>query len=231
MIRISHKNIETPIYPDSQAPLILSVENSTEYYRFAAQLKAAFSGEESEFSFWDGDRAIAPERYGELVLSPFYFDAADKRITNLLHKKLTAEYHDGAYITEFNAILAKIEKFLFDLCMTVDFATGLDALSLEGLLKACNVRPSNTFDSLIEKLICYINVLIELKSLSFFVLVGFCDVLSEEELSALYRHCSLMKVGLVLLERGRMQEHAGKEKRIIITEDLCEIVENMPELW
>ena len=140
-------------------------------------------------------------------------------------------FNDGTFITEFNEINAKIETFLYDLCSTVDFSLGHECVSLEGLLKVCSVKPSETYDSLLEKLICYINIFTELKAISFFVLVGITDVLSDEELALLYRHCELNKIELLLIERGRPEKRGNNERKIIITEDLCEIVENFPEMY
>ena len=231
MIRISNKNIETPVFLETVSPFVLSVENSREYYRFASDLKNAFSGEESEFSFWKGDKCFSPDKYGDIILSPFYFDAADKKIINLLYKKLQSNFNDGAFITEFNTINARVENFLFDLCSTVDFSLEHDCLCLEDLLKSCSVKPAKTYDSLLEKLICYVNIFISLKSVDFFVLIGIKDVLSESEIRELYKHCALNKVALFLLERGRGEKTLDSERKIIITEDLCEIVENIPEIY
>ena len=155
----------------------------------------------------------------------------DKKIVNLLYKKLQNNFNDGAFITEFNEINAKIETFLYDLCSTVDFSLGHECVSLESLLKVCSVKPSETYDNLLEKLICYINIFSELKAISFFVLVGVTDVLSDEELVLLYRHCELNKIELLLIERGRTEKRGNNERKIIITEDLCEIVENFPEMY
>ncbi len=231
MIRVSHKNIETPLILDSGSPAVLSIENSKEYYNFVTEFEKAFSGEESKFSFWNGNESVSPEKQGEIIVSPFYFEMTDKKIVNLLYKKLQNNFNDGAFITEFNEINAKIETFLYDLCSTVDFSLGHECVSLESLLKVCSVKPSETYDNLLEKLICYINIFTELKAISFFVLVGVTDVLSEEELILLYRHCELNKIELLLVERGRTEKRGNNERKIIITEDLCEIVENFPEIY
>lgn len=106
-----------------------------------------------------------------------------------------------------------------------EFNLGSDMI--EDTLKVCGVKPSKNYDTLIEKLVCYINIFIELKSVSFFVLVGFRDVLSDEDLIALIDHCKLNKVGLFFLESGKCRKRLQEERKIIITEDLCEIVENI----
>lgn len=115
---------------------------------------------------------------------------------------------------------------LFD---TVDFSLDYSEISLEDLLKACNVKPAKVYDSFLEKLICYINIFTELKSIRFFVFVGLKDILSDEDLLSLYNHCSLQKVELLLLESSKKRSLLSCERAIIITDDLCEIVENIKE--
>ena len=109
---------------------------------------------------------------------------------------------------------------------TVDFALDYSEICLEDLLKACNVKPLEIYQSFLEKIICYINIFTELKNIKFFVFIGIKDILSNEDLVALYKHCSLHKVGLLLLESYKKRELLPTERAIIITEDLCEIVEN-----
>ena len=227
MIKISHKNIETPIELKEGSPFILSVENQREFYKFVSDLNRAFSEDESEFSFWvDGERFL-PDKRGEIVLSPFYFDATDKKIVNLLHKKLQNNFCDGSFIVDFNAINASLELFLDNLCSTVDFAVEYNALSIEDVFKSCGIKPAKTYDSLLEKLVCYVNILIELKSLSFIVLTGFKNVLTADELQAFYKHCELKKVSVLLAEGKVFDEKFPIERRITITEDLCEICDSV----
>lgn len=229
MIKISHKDIETKSFLDYSSPLVLSVENPNAYFYFVKNLTAAFNGEESEFSFWEDSSQVLPEKKGEIIISPFYFEATDKKVVNLLREKLKNKYQNGDFIVSLNEINAKLEKFLYELCSTVDFSIDFNCLGIEELLKACSVKPSVLFDSFLEKLICYINVFIELKSISFIVLVGFKSVLSETDLLSLYKHCEMHKVALFLVEGAIVKDRLSAERQIIITEDLCEIVANIEE--
>ena len=231
MIKISDAHIETPMLLDSDSPLVLSIENSKEFYYFATELEKAFLGEESDVSFWKDTERVSAEISGEIILSPFYFDMSDKKIVNLLYKRLVKNYNDGSFIVKFGEICSETESFLYDLISTVDFAVEQTPFSIEDLLKLCSVKPTKTYDTLLEKLICYINIFAELKSVSFFVLVGFKDVLTPEETTLLYKHCALNKIELFLLERKSYEKLPDNERKIIITEDLCEIVENIPEMY
>lgn len=226
MITLAHPNIETKIVFDEQRPTVLICENPHEYYNLVTDLVAEFEEGTSNFSFWKGLDQIKGEKYGDLLLDNFCFDLANKKLTALLQKRLRANYVDGSFLVEFNRINSEIAAFLHDLCRTVDFATDFEGLSIDDLLKCCAVRPATTFNGLLEKVVCYVNLFIELKKVSFFVFVGLKDVLSDEDLQQLYNHCRLMKVGLLLLESSKKRPLLPEERGIIITDDLCELTEN-----
>ena len=52
------------------------------------------------------------------------------------------------------------------------------------------------------------------------------SVLSDEKLQQVYKHCQSEQVGLLLIEDGKRRNLLSCEKAVIITEDLCEILEN-----
>ena len=87
------------------------------------------------------------------------------------------------------------------------------------------------YETLEEKLVCYINALIELKQCEFFVFVNLKSVLSDEKLEQIYAHSRAEQVGLLLIEDGKRRPLLPCEKAVIITEDLCEILENYEETW
>ena len=84
------------------------------------------------------------------------------------------------------------------------------------------------YQTLLEKIICYINLYVELKNTKLFVFIGLKDILTDEDLDLLYHHCALQKVCLWLIESTKKRPSLPQEKVVIITEDLCEIVENIP---
>lgn len=226
MITLAHPNVETKISFDEQHPTLLICENPKEYYNFVTDIVEEFEGNVSNFSFWEGITQVKGEKYGELLLDNFCFNLADKRLVALLQKRLRTNYANGEFLVEFNRINTEIASFLHDLCQTVDFATDFEGLSIDDLLKCCSVRPAATFSSLLEKIVCYVNLFIELKRACFFIFVGLKDVLADDDLSQLYHHCKLMKVGLLLLESSKKRPLLPDERAIIITDDLCELTEN-----
>lgn len=225
MITVANPKIETPIRLTEDKVSLLIVENPREYYNFVNELIAAFQGEESCFTFWDETVQISPQKTGEILVNAFSFELTEKKIITLLYKTLQKNYLNGEYLLRMNKVYAETAGFLQDLFQSVDFQLEYSQFTLDDLLKISSVKPVKTYDSLLEKIICYVNIFIELKNVSFFVFAGLKDVLSDDELLSLYKHCRLKKVSLFLLESGKRRPLLEQEKAIIITEDLCEIVE------
>ena len=72
------------------------------------------------------------------------------------------------------------------------------------------------YDSLEEKIICYINVLIELKKCDFFVFVNLKSVLSDEKLLQVYAHCRREQVGLLLIESWKQRPLLPNERAVLL---------------
>lgn len=225
-MKISCARLETPIELDFASPIVLFIENPKEYYKIVNEFVLATGGETSEFTFWNGSEKVIAEKEIELLTDIFTFKLTDKKIISLLNKRLLNNFNVGKLNFEFNKVSAMCEKFLSELCETEAFALEFDEVTLESLLKAVNIRPEENYETLLEKIICYLNILIELKAIKCVIFVGLKNVLSDDELRFLYRHCRLHKLLLLLIEGSKTRAILNEERAIIITEDLCEIVEN-----
>lgn len=81
MIRVSNVKFETPITLESDSPFVVYVENPSEFFSLVQELRGVFDGSESEFLFWENDAEISAEKKGGIILSPFFFDLADKKLS------------------------------------------------------------------------------------------------------------------------------------------------------
>lgn len=225
-MKISCAQIETPIILTPDNPFLLCIENPNEFYRVVTELVSAFNGEKSEFTFWENDKQINADSVGEILTELFTFDLTDKKTVSLLHKKLQQNFSQSALLFEFEKVKAEAEKFLVAVCEEENFSLEYGEIQFDTLLKACAVKPEKTYDTLLEKIVCFINIYIELKGCYVFAFVGLKSVLDDEELKLLYKHCQLHKVSLLLIENSAHRALTDNERAIIITQDLCEIIEN-----
>lgn len=226
IVTLRHIALETPLILSSEYVQLLIVEAPQEFYRFVYALDAQIGGGEGEFFFLRDDKPVSAEKEGGIIADLFHFDLNDKRGLNALTKRLAETCRYGELQYHFSEIGANAQKFLYELFDELPFALTIDELTIEDLLKCANVRFEKTYDSLLEKIVCYINAMVELRRCRFFVFVNLKSVLSDEDLHALYHHCAMEKIGLLLLESGKLRPLLPEEKAVIVTEDLCEILEN-----
>lgn len=228
--RIFHPSLETPLVLSPSAVQVLAVEAPREFYRLVGSLDAQLGGGEGDFSFLRDGKEISPEKEGTIVCDLFHFDLNEKKVVNLLLKRLSELSREGTLQYALSEINGKIEQYLFEVFSALPFSLTHDELTAEELFKGENVRFEKTYDTLLEKIVCYINAMIALKNCRFFVFVHLKTTLDDEELRALYHHCEMEKVGLLLLEYGTPRPLLSEERAIIITEDLCEILVNYGEM-
>ncbi len=226
---VYHPSLETPIVLSPEWVQLLIVEDPHEFYRLVSMLDTQLGGGAGDFSFLREGAPISPDDEGWMICDPFHFDLNDKKVINLLIKRLASACRVGETQYMLSEINGKIEQFLYELFAAMPFSLTHEDLSAEELLKAGDVRFQKTYDTLTEKIVCFINAMVALKDCKFFVFVGLKGVLRDEDLGALYHHCAMEKVGLLLVESSESRPLLPQEKAIIITEDLCEILENYEE--
>ena len=228
-IKIAHVHLETPLTIREDFVQLLIVENPSEFYQMVSDLDGQFDGKEGDFAFSCDGQIISPSKYGVMVSDLFHFDLNDKKVLSLLYKNLeTVAFSDK--ILAFNELTAKTVCFLEELADFSEFPLDYDEPQPTDYLKCAGVKFAKTYDSLEEKIVCYINTLVALKKCEFFVFVNLKSVLSDEKLLQIYEHCRLEQVGMLLIETDTRRKLLPCEKAVIITEDLCEILANYENL-
>ena len=228
-IQLAHVHLETLLTISDEYVQMLIIENPTEFYNMVSDLDRQFDGQEGQFIFSIDGQIVPAIKYGALISDLFHFDLNDKKLLALLYKRLEGVAF-GEKIVLFNELTAKAVTFLEDVSFFVPFALEYDEPQPSDYLKASGLKFAKMYDSLEEKIVCYVNALIELKQCEFFVFVNLKSVLSDEKLEEIYAHCRAEQVGLLLIEGGKRRKLLPCEKAVIITEDLCEILENYDEV-
>ncbi len=223
---VYHTSLETPITISCEFVQLLIIENPHEFYKFVDMFDCSVGGDESELSFLRNGKPVSAEKEGCIICDPFHFDLNDKKVIGLLFKNLAETCRYGKEQFKLSSVNTGVGQLFAELFETLPFSLTYGELTIEELLKCANVRFEKTYDTLLEKIICYINALAELKHCNFFVFVNLKAVLCDDDLMSLYRHCALEKIGLLLIENSKVRPLLPEEKAIIITEDLCEILEH-----
>lgn len=224
-IKIAHVHLETPLIVSDEFVQLLIIENPSEFYSMVLDLSDQFNGEDGIFVFSCENQIISASKRGVMVGDLFNFDLNDKKVLNLLYKQIESVVIEKnvVFLNELNAkLISLIDEISYELPFALEYS---EPQTLD-YIKIANVKFSKNYDSLQEKIVCYINALIELKKCDFFVFVNLKSVLDDDKLLQIYSHCKNEGVGLLLVESMNKRKFLNGEKAIIITEDLCEILAN-----
>lgn len=224
-INVAHVHLETQLVLSEDFVQVLIVENPAEFYSMVSDLDSQFDGGEGLFVFSRNGQMIDPVKCGAMVSDVFHFDLNDKKILNLLYKRLERVAF-GEQLPLFNRLTTSTVSFLEELSFSTPFLLEYDEPQPTDYFKSAGLKFPKNHDSLVEKVVCYVNVLIELKKCDFFVFVNLQSVLSVDALQQFYAHCQQEQVGLLLIECSKRRNALPQEKVVLVTEDLCELLEN-----
>ena len=228
-VRLAHVHLETQLAISDEHVQLLIVENPTEFYNMVSDLDGQFDGREGAFVFSIEGQIVSASKFGTIISDLFHFDLNDKKLLTLLYKRLEGVAF-GDKLVYFNGLTTKMVEFLEEIAFTTSFALEYDEPQPSDYMKASGLKFAKVYDTLEEKIVCYINALIELKQCEFFIFVNLKGVLSDEKLQQIYAHCRAEQVGLLLIEDSKRRKLLPCEKAVIITEDLCEILENYEDI-
>lgn len=227
MIKLAHVNIETQILLTENYINTLAVESPTLFYKYVEDLsKQINEDEEGEFVFSKGNEILTAAKACAMIIDFFHIDHNSKKVINALYKDLSMKIKSGESLLELENINAITLKLLLNAEMLTDLPIVYDSsLDIANLLKLYNVRIEESYVGILENLISYVNILVEIFRTEVLCLVNAKSYLTEEEIEQLSKHCAYQKVSLLLLESTSRTPMAG-EKVLIIDKDLCELVVN-----
>lgn len=226
MIKLVHPHLETQILLTDEYVNLLIIENPQEFYSDITELLEEFNGEEGNFVFSKNDKEVTFSSVGEMVINIFELDINGKKPLNLLYKFVEKQVYERENFVLYNKANIAVTELLNEVFSELPFQLSYNEIQPSDILKGAGVKFEKVYENLIEKIICYINAMVVLRKPEFFVFVNLKSVLGDDDLKILYNHCRKEKVCLLLIENAKCRNILSEERAVIITDDLCEIVEN-----
>jgi len=203
--------------------LCLAVENRTLFRKYCADLYAQSQGFDGKFIFTDGEQRLNFGKSGQIIFDLFSLSLKDKKMTSGLYDCLTS-VSDQKYQSEFALIVQQICAYLDHMSAECDLPIEYsENYLLSDLLKSAKVNFSENFDSLLEKVISYIQAIQSFTGVKILVFVNIRGYFDDAEFAELLKHIAYSDISVVCLETAQPQ-CVGDEKILIIDNDMCEIL-------
>lgn len=222
MIQIGSKLFEGILSLDDYSFVNLTIENPKCYYDFVTQCCIS----ENRFLIFSSGGSLLPvTEVADIVTDLFSLSFSDKKIENLLQRKIARIYEISHKEDELSHILSSIYSF-FD-SLSSDLSINLeynDELGIKDVLKI--LSPSVKVDciSKSELFIKYMKLVNEIKGFEVFVFVNLKSIFEQKEFECLMKEIEYEKFKIINVEPNRTSISCLNELNILIDSDLCQIM-------
>jgi CRISPR type II-A-associated protein Csn2 len=202
---------------------VLIIEREDYFFKYCTEINRQIEGLDGNFCLYNNDDKLSLPKTSVFFTDFFNINLNDKKIltklfsylSDLVNNKLVVE------ITQLRSLWLDIFcKLNAESDCQLDYDGGED---LPTLFKAFGVKVADDDESLLNKLVAFINIFSSLVKIKNFFFVNLKCFLNADELLKLYHEAQLNEVNLFLLESFE-KDHLKDEKIVIIDKDLCEIV-------
>lgn len=221
-MRLANKFFDTIFDIDCDIINTLVVENQVFFRSCVRGMQNLYDKEESDFIFSHNYEEIVLGDKIELLSDYINLDRNDKRLASGLVKFFTRAMADRSnefaeYFAQGYELLNSVSDEMYP---NVDFEEEVDYAGFVKLFKPMFAYKEKEF---LEKILLYIDALIEFCDIKVIVMVGVKSYLNKEEFCELFKHARYMQVPLFCIESHETYK-LEEEKITIIDCDLCEIM-------
>lgn len=222
MIKISLPNYNERLELESPFSLLISIENKKSLVKIMMDLNSERI--EEVIGFYDLERAEFWEKEKvRFIESALFVDPNDKKNLTMLRKQLkkcyTSQLNDSAV-----KLKSKLEKWFEDIRLDFDIDLISDIeLKAEDLLKMMNIKINASGGTLLERILCYRKVSMELTGTKVFLFHHLSLFLEKEELTDLVHESALLGCSVVDFESDALFAKV-LEKSIVLDSDFTAIL-------
>lgn len=215
---------------DVQKINILAVEDKTILWEYCIELIKQSKGEAGNFCLLKNFEEQSIAKLCCVETDIFGLNLNSKKMQMALIKKCV----ELSTNPEFEERLRNISCELYDFCMSVCQDVGYsieieEDIDVSGLFKLFSLSLKDSFNSLLEKLIEYVNITSEFLKINIYVFLFLSKLLSSVELNKFFEHCKYQGLNLILIEEAFpnfLENNTFEYQSLIIDSDGFEIIKN-----
>lgn len=218
------------IYPeianvfDTDIPYVnaLIIENQPMLVRMLNDIQSQIEGADGYSVLSNGNKQLQISKNLELLSRFIPFEINQKALVNKVVSNLEKTAVSGEFYEKTVELLSSIERYLYDISFSFVGDIDFTKVSIGPLLKAVGVEFADTYDSISEKILDYIELVTEYDAKKLFILLNFRSFISDNEAKLFFD--SILSHGYhVLMIENTEYPRLDNEKRFIVDADLCEI--------
>lgn len=205
--------------------IAIEIENRNYFYRFVKDLYTISKSEFSdEINFFDDEnKEINVGNKIKVYLDFFDFNLESKKYINDISKYInenTSEVDKNALVTQYNKLVKIYNRILNNIELPLSI---VNEFNVENITKIFKVRIDNK-QTLLDKLLLLIDIENVLKTNNILFFINLKQYLTKNELLEFYKYSIYNQIKIVLIDSQSYGTTLNYEKKLIIDEDLEEIM-------
>lgn len=222
MIQFVHPLIDSIININFSKINNLVIEDSNFLVSIIQDIKNFLDKNDTEVRFLENNELYKKIDKLFLITDIFNIDFNNKILQNTLIKKMVKSL-DG-YEFQINEIYQKAYKLLSNCIEDLNISIDVNyCLEKSTFVKMFTPTIQSDFENLLEKLVLFVNVLVELIDLKCLITLNLQEFLTKKDIELFYNHCQCREVAVLNL-LSRKKYEFDDEQVIVIDSDLCETI-------
>ncbi|MCD8049565.1 MAG: type II-A CRISPR-associated protein Csn2 [Clostridia bacterium] len=222
MIKLVHPQIERKIIFEENTFTGIVVENQKLFYRLMCDFVSQCGGSGGGFVLSENDAPIEMSKNAEIVSQFVPFEINRKTLLNKIYSAFEKTAVNEAYYIKTQELISEVERYVMDLSYEFSADFICDKIGAANIIKAAGLRLNEDYDSIIEKIIDYMEVVREFETERMYVFINMRSYFDDDEMSEFAKTAMNHKFKFMLLDSSE-RKILPHEKRITIDVDLCEI--------
>lgn len=200
----------------------LIIENQVLFSTLLRDLYHQSQGLDGRSVLSDKHKILPLDKNCEILDRFIPFEINQKGILNKLYALIECLSEDDIFYHDTVQIKGEIEAYLNRLSLHYPYEIDFQSVNIVSLLKASNVRFSEEYSCLSEKILDYFTIVRDLDKNKLFITVNLRNYLSDKEMEPFCSELLSRKYDVIMIESIE-RKRLSSEKRYIVDESLCEI--------
>lgn len=199
---------------------VLVIEKSEILVEIISRLYQQINDSEEYFSLLNVDKKLVVSKKIEFILEPFSLIVNDRKLLTSIYTELS-EIMNEKYFAEKNYLYQNILNYLDNAVQESDLPLVYTELTdVNGLMKLFELKVEADNLSLLERIMLYMKLCIQIKKVEVIIYLNLKSYLNEEEIVYLYEYAEYNKVCLLLIESSQKEKN-NREQVYILDKDGC----------
>lgn len=218
---LCHPQIDTLIDFSAEGIPSLVIEEPSFFCSVLMDLYAQKDGEEGVMILSEEGETLPIYTWVEIIDNPLRFELNRKPLLNRIASAMEKNAQSGELFLKTTAILQQLEQYIEELAFPLECDIVCERCSVGGLIKGVGIALRDEYDSPLERLIDYMELVREFDRDKLFAVINLRSFFSDGDVESFLDTVSAHGYRVLLmdcLDRKKLPQ----ERRITIDNDLCE---------